>query len=333
MEYIGGHHHGSRDLALASGRADTDHHLTGPFLALGGNMVARDMGFTAVVESDTAALEEVSSASAVSWAAIVGGAVAAVAVTTILLLVGTGIGLTIISPWYGVGASATTVGVTAIIALVVVQWLSSAIGGYLAGRLRTKWVGVHTHEVFFRDTAHGFLTWCLASVAGALLLTSITASGVSGAARGAAAVASAGVSGAAAAGAQQSGNDASGYFVDALFRSPNPAAADNADSRGQALRILMRSFQGDQVMLSPDDKAYLSQLVAARAGITKSEADQRVDAVLKQMADAEQKVREAADVARKRTAQLSIGLALSMIIGAFIASAAAAYGGSFRDEY
>jgi hypothetical protein len=296
-------------------------------------MVARDIGFAPAVESDAAGLDGVSSASAVSWGAIVAGAFAAVACTTILLLLGTGIGLSMVSPWYGAGASATAVGVTTIIGLVVVQWLSSGIGGYLAGRLRTKWTGLHTHEVFFRDTAHGFLAWCLASVAGALLLGSITASGVGDAAKGVADVAAAGASSAAQAAREQSANDVSGYFVDTLFRSSSPASADNDDSRGQASRILVRSIQDGRVQISPDDKAYLSQLVAARTGMSKADADKRVDALLQQMNDAAQKLREAADAARKRAAQASIGLALSMVIGAFIASAAAAFGGRLRDEH
>jgi type VI protein secretion system component VasF len=73
--------------------------------------------------------------------------------------------------------------------------------------------------------------------------------------------------------------------------------------------------------------------VAARAGIGQPEAEQRVDALVKQLNDAQDKIREAADAARKRAAQLSIMLALSMVVGAFVASAAAAYGGSIRDEY
>ena len=76
------------------------------------------------------------SKSAVSWAAIIAGALAATAVT--LLVVGTGVGISIVSPWYGAGASAATVGVSALVWLVVVQWISSGLGGFLAGRLRTK---------------------------------------------------------------------------------------------------------------------------------------------------------------------------------------------------
>jgi hypothetical protein len=274
--------------------------------------------------------------SAFSWAAIFGGAVAAAAITLVLLLLGTGIGLSMISPWYGVGASATTVGVSAVIWLVVVQWLSSGLGGFLAGRLRTKWVGLHTHEAFFRDTAHGFLAWSLASVVGALMFASITAGGVSGVAKGTADVAAGAAMGAAQAGVQNgrvAAFDPSAYFVDTLFRSANPADAVRADFRSETMRILARSMQDGKVMLSPDDKTYLAQLVAARAGISQPEAEQRVDAFVKQVSDTEQKLREAADLARKRAAELSIVIALSMLIGAFIASAAAALGGSIRDEY
>ena len=129
--------------------------------------------------------------SAVSWAAIIAGAVAATAATVILLVLGTGVGLSVVSPWYGAGASAATISVSAVVWLVVVQWISSGLGGFLAGRLRTKWVGVHTHEVFFRDTAHGFLAWSLATVAGALVFASVTASSVSGVAKGTSDVAAA----------------------------------------------------------------------------------------------------------------------------------------------
>jgi hypothetical protein len=102
--------------------------------------------------------------SAASWPAIFAGAVVAVAVSLVLLALGSGLGFAAISPWPGHGASATTFTVTAAIWLIVTQWLSAALGGYIAGRLRTKWVGTHTHEVFFRDTAHGFVTWSLATV-------------------------------------------------------------------------------------------------------------------------------------------------------------------------
>jgi hypothetical protein len=288
-------------------------------------------GVAVVAESDD------STKSAVSWAAVVAGAVVAAATTVILLLLGSGIGLSRISPWYGAGASAMTVGVSAVIWLVVVQWLSSALGGFLAGRLRTKWTSLHTHEVTFRDTAHGLLAWSLASIAGAVLFASIAASGAGVAARGAADVAAGAASGAAQAGVQNGAAsaalDPSAYFVDTMFRSPNQADAVRADFRSETARILAHSTQDGRIALAPEDRTYLAQLVAARAGIGQPEAEQRVDVLVKQLNDAQDKIREAADAARKRAAQLSIMLALSMVVGAFVASAAAAYGGSIRDEY
>ena len=105
-----------------------------------------------------------SKGSALSWSAVVGGTVAAVAVTLTLLTLGSAFGLGSVSPWPGVGARPTTFTIGAGLWLVVTQWLSAAMGGYLAGRLRVRWHGLHTDEVMFRDTAHGFLTWATATV-------------------------------------------------------------------------------------------------------------------------------------------------------------------------
>jgi len=112
-----------------------------------------------------------SSASAVEWASIFGGALAAFGVTIILMTLGPGLGLATTSPWSFTNPSPATFGTAAAIWLVVTQWLSSAFGGYLAGRLRTKWVGIRTEEVFFRDTAHGLLAWALATLLIAVLVT------------------------------------------------------------------------------------------------------------------------------------------------------------------
>jgi hypothetical protein len=273
-------------------------------------------------------------AGAVSWGAIVAGAVAAVATTLILLAIGAGVGLSMISPWSGVGASAGTVGVSAVVGLVVTQWVASGIGGFLAGRLRSKWASLHTHEVFFRDTAHGFLSWALATVVGALLFASVTATGVSGVAKGGADVAAAGAMGAAqgAAGKGDSAGDANGYFIDTLYRSNN-AADDKSDPRAETGRILVRSTHNGQVALSPEDKTYLAQLVAGKTGLSPQDAGQRVDTVVAQINDAAVKAKQAADVARKRAAQLAIVSALAMLVGAFIAATAGAIGGGIRDEF
>jgi hypothetical protein len=112
-----------------------------------------------------------SSASGVEWAAITAGALAAVGVSIILFTLGSGLGLSGANPWLFVPQAVATFTIGAGIWLIVMQWLSSALGGYLAGRLRKKWVGVRTDEVFFRDTAHGLLAWALATAIVALLFT------------------------------------------------------------------------------------------------------------------------------------------------------------------
>ena len=289
---------------------------------------------------DLSASEE-SSATAVSWGPIIAGAFAASTLTFILMLLGSGLGLSMVSPWSGSGASITTFAVSTAIWLVVVQWLSSGVGGYLAGRLRTKWVGIHTDEVYFRDTAHGFLAWALATllVVGVLgsALSAALGTGVqavstvaSGAAMGASAGASANAGGV-------SADNATSYLVDSLFRPADPSKLaavgpdGNAAAAGQASRILIASAASGEI--SADDKTYLSQLVAARTGLSEADAKARVDALVAKVEDAKVKAKQAADTARKASATFALLGALSLVIGAFIASAAGALGGSYRDEY
>ena len=141
-------------------------------------LIAETAGPAAVIADASS-----NSQSAASWAAIIGGALAAVAITLLLVALGSGIGLSSVSPWTALNPSATSFTLLAAVWLIIVQWLSSALGGYLAGRLRTKWTNLHTDEVFFRDTAHGFLAWALASVLVAALATSSLSSAVSSAGR------------------------------------------------------------------------------------------------------------------------------------------------------
>src|SRR5277367_5499819 len=117
-----------------------------------------------------------SNSSGVSWGAVIAGAFVAAALSLALLALGAGIGFSAVSPWANVGASATAIGWTAIFWIVLMQIISSSLGGYLAGRLRTKWARVHTHEVYFRDTAHGFLVWAVGLVIAAAFLASAAAS-------------------------------------------------------------------------------------------------------------------------------------------------------------
>ncbi|MGZ2405040.1 hypothetical protein [Rhizobium ruizarguesonis] len=269
-----------------------------------------------------------SSKSAMTWGPIFGGAAAAIGVTLILLLLGSGVGLTMVSPWSGQSSSLGTVGVTAAIWLVVVQWLSSALGGYITGRLRTKWAAVHTDEVFFRDTAHGFISWALATIfVAGFLASSLTSLAGAGAQAVGSAATAAGTA------ASSTSDLPTAYFTDALLRPEQAragATSDDASATAEVSRILLNGAAAGQI--ADDDKAYLATIVSARTGLSEADARTRVDTVLKRIDDAKVAAQKAADEARKAASTTALLGALSLLIGAFIASAAAAFGGSQRDE-
>lgn len=296
------------------------------------------MSATLITSDETASVE--SPASAVSWGAIVAGAFAASTLTFILMLLGSGLGLTMVSPWSGEGSSVTTIAVSTGIWLVMVQWLASALGGYLTGRLRTQWVGIHTDETFFRDTAHGFMSWALATLLMVFVLGSALSSALGTGVQAASTVVSGAATGATAAvgsTATDTTEDAAmSYFVDSLFRPADPArltapgAEGDAAANAQAARILVASAAAGE--MSSDDKTYLVQLVAARSGLSEADATARIDAVLAQIEDARVKAHQAIDTARQASATFAFVAALSLIVGAFIASVAAALGGRQRDD-
>jgi hypothetical protein len=280
--------------------------------------------------AETASPAEEGAPSAVSRAAVIAGGIAAVAITLLLVALGAGIGLSSVSPWSTSNPSATTVTLLAAVWLIIVQWLSSGLGGYLAGRLRTKWANLHADEVFFRDTAHGFLAWALASILIAAFATSSVTSAVGSAGRAISGVAV----GAASTATQTATNQPSssnGYSLDTLFRKEQPDAnASTQDARTEAGRILARAIANGN--LEPNDRTYLAKLVAARTGISQQDAEKRIDDVTGQMQAVEEKAKAAAETARKASAKASFYLFFSMLIGAFIASAAGALGGRQRDE-
>jgi len=277
----------------------------------------------------TTASPQESSISAVSWQAIFGGAFAAAAASIVLVALGSGFGLASVSPWPNTGASATTFTVMTAIWFIVVQWLASGLGGYLAGRLRTKWANTHTHEVFFRDTAHGFITWAVATIIVAVALSAAVTSALSGGVHAAATVA-AGASQGAAAATVASQPAVAPYNIDTLFRSSRPDATGNsAEARSEATRILVNGITTGDVPAA--DRTYLAELVSARTGTSAEEAQKRVDTAIAQAKAADTKARQAADAARKAASETSIFTALSMLVGAFIACIAAALGGQRRD--
>ncbi len=298
-------------------------------------------------------------ASAVSWGAIAAGAAAAASLSLILLILGVGLGLSSVSPWARDGVSAATFGVSTIVWLTFTQLFASAVGGYLAGRLRTKWSELHTDEVYFRDTAHGFLSWAVASLATAALLTSVIGSIVSGGVQAGASMVG-GIAGTAssAAGAAstvtQMGQDGEGgsigYFVDSLFRrEPNATASTtgaavpgtgmdttervSATEAAEVSRILMNVSRSEA--LPPEDVRYVAQIVAQRTGLSQQVAEKRVAEVYAKaqakVRDAEVAARTAADAARKASAYGALWLFVSLLVGAFVASLSATFGGRRRD--
>ena len=297
------------------------------------------------------ALRAPAQASAVSWGAVLAGAAGAAALSLILLVLGVGLGLSAVSPWAQTGASAKTFGVSTILWFTFTQLVASAMGGYLAGRLRTRWASVPSDEVYFRDTAHGFLAWAIASLATAALLGSvignIAGAGVQAGASVAGGVASTAV--AATTGAATSGmpseaksESASGpmaYFVDSLFRrdtgaAPLPADANAAmPSSAEVTRILMNTIRAGA--LPAADARYVGQLVAQRTGLTQTDAERRVTETYARMQaslnEAQASAKDAADSARKASAYGALWLFISLLAGAFVASLSATWGGRMRD--
>jgi hypothetical protein len=250
--------------------------------------------------------------SGVSWGAVIGGAFVASAFYLVLLALGAGFGLSAISPWSNVGVSASTVGALGIVWLIFIEIVASALGGYLTGRLRTKWVSVHTDEVYFRDTANGFLAWAVALVISMAVLASAAASMAGN------------VSNSEKASEAASETAPQAYFVDQLFRTDHPATETrDVAARAEAGRILTNALRQSQTPAA--DQNYLTQLVAAKANISQPDAEKRVAQVTND-------ARQVEDTARKETAHLLLWIFIALMAGAFSASFAATIGGRQRDH-
>jgi len=245
--------------------------------------------------------------SAVSWAAILGGAFAGMAVSLILLALGAGFGLSVVSPFGGPTSHGTAIAASAVGWLVVTQILSAALGGYLAGRLRTKWTGVHHDETHFRDTVHGFLAWAVAALLSATIL-------------GASLLSLTGAPAQTVAGTTATANEGpAAYYVDALLRGQAGTAPANDNVRAETRRLFTR------LVVQPDatDQQYLTQLVSEFAGLPPQQAADRVDSTLLA-------AKQAADTARKETARFLMWVSLGLLFAAFVSSHMATVGGRQR---
>ncbi len=278
-------------------------------------------------------LQESSARSGVSWGAIFAGAAAAAALSLILVLLGFGLGFSAVSPWANSGVSAKGLGISTIVWLAFTQIVAAGLGGYIAGRLRVKWANMHGDEVDFRDTAHGFLAWAVATLITATLVVSSVSSVVGGGVQASASVVSGAVQAAGSAAQRVKGDDF-GYYVDSLFRDDRPAAVSDDAAHAVVARIFARTLSNDG-QLAAEDRAYLAQLISQRTNLSQADAEARIDKVYgdarKAVEDAKLKAKQAADTAAKVAAWTALWMFVALLIGAFFASFAATFGGRRRD--
>jgi len=269
---------------------------------------------------------------AVSWPAIFAGAAGTAALSLILLILGSGLGLSSVSPWAQAGITATTFGVTTIAWITLTQIAASGLGGYLSGRLRTRWSLAAADESYFRDTAHGLLSWAVAT----LLTAAMLGSAITG-------ILGAGMQAGAATASKDAGVDdkVRSYFVDMVLRPDLSAAtpatpstsADPALPSAELRRIFDQA--GRSAALSTEDLNYAAQIVSRHTGVAAQEAQKRVGESYARMQaqwrDADAASRAAADTARKAGAYAALWLFISLLGGAFFASLCATFGGRQRD--
>jgi hypothetical protein len=211
--------------------------------------------------------------------------------------------------------------------LIATQWVAAALGGYIAGRLRTRWIGTHTHEVFFRDTAHGLVTWALATLVVVTVLGSYISSLVGGGVQAVSTVTASAVDSAVTSGTTAATN----YGLDKLFRGMAEPSAGTTGYRGEAARMLANAVTTGEVPAG--DRTYLAALISKGTGVSTADAEKRVDEVAASAMAAQTKVKEVAEAARKAAAEAAIFTGLAMLVGAFIASVSAALGGHVRDQH
>jgi hypothetical protein len=269
----------------------------------------------------------------INWSAILAGGLAAATFAILLSILGAGLGFSIISPWSNSGIDASTFGISAIIWVSVTQIISSGMGGFLAGRLRSKWFGAHADEIHFTDSVHGFLTWAIALIISVVLFTSLMGSflnkGIQTAQVVTSTVAKAGV------GAASMMDDTQTYYLESLFRTngdannQDPAKANNMKNMMPEVgRIFAESVKNGSI--SDKDSTYLSQLIAQNTGMTTEEAKQNIDKTFASITELKTAAKDAADKARKASAYITLWAFIALLIGAFTASYAATVGGRQR---
>jgi hypothetical protein len=280
-----------------------------------------------------ARVEAGAGSSFVEWGAVLAGAFLAAAISFVLLTFGTSIGLSATSPWPNMGASTKVIASIAVFWAMAQQIGAFMAGGYVAGRMRSRWHEAG-HEVEFRDGLHGGLVWAVGVVIGAALFLSAAGSIVKSGAQ---------IAGGAAAVAGASSNDPMDAVIDAMLRPANVAQAaapagggsppaqsgqrartvTGDDSRSEISRALASAVANGS--LTTENRTYLAQLVSQRAGLPQAEAERRVD-------QAFNSAREAADKARRSAILTGFVTAASLGVSLGAAWWAAMRGGHHRDN-
>ncbi|MEO5800296.1 MAG: hypothetical protein ABIZ70_07280 [Gemmatimonadales bacterium] len=249
-------------------------------------------------------------ASGISWSAVFGGAIVIASMSFILLALGTGLGLSSMTPWSAPRDTTKVIGMATVAWLVIMQMISGGLGGYLAGRIRNRWLGIHTDETYFRDTLHGFLAWGLALCGTIAFL----------------AAASSVMAGGAAASTPDSRQEVStnAYFVDVMLRPTTPITTPaSPEVRGELERILTRTLL--MAGFARDDMTAAGRIISQQTGIAQAAAEQRAVDVAGMAA-------KAAEDAKDAVGHSLLWVFVGLLVGAFSASFAATLGGRTRDQ-
>jgi hypothetical protein len=246
----------------------------------------------------------------IHWGPVIAGAVVAAAVWSVLMGFAAAIGMMIASPSPTWRDTSVWLALLSGLWIIVVTAGSYALGGYLAGRVRSSWKA-HADEVEFRDGAHGLLVWALGVVLSIALLWATAAAHTA-------------VNNVAATPRESAGAPGFlAYELDRLFRSERRLEPVSQDVRAEASRILMKGT-GRQEMPS-EDRAHLNRVVAGATGLGAPEAERRVIQVLTE-------ARNSTAQARRSAVVLAFATAAALAAAAAAAWFAAGIGGKHRDD-
>ncbi len=260
----------------------------------------------------------------VQWAPIIGGAVVATAISTIMTIFGSAIGLSMVSADFERSSSATAFAIAGALWALWVTVSCCMAGGYLAGRMRRPTFDSSKDERKIRDAAHGLLVWAT----GALLITIIATSSLFGAAKTAASSVASASSGAASLISQNV--DPLAAALDNVMRTSGQQPV-SAQERDEASRIFVAALANGRVEQA--DRDYLAERLAARSNMSQQDAQKRIDDAFARLSQAKEAAKQAAERARKIAVLSAFLTAAALLVGAAAAAWAAGLGGEHRDEH